>query len=70
MVDPTWSEATGWQRVQMVVALILACIFTVGLFIGGMLILGRGADNLVRYHTDLDVCRKNAPTAYEYHECR
>ena len=69
-MHPTWSEATGWQRLQIVFAVIISIILTVGIFFGAVFVLSNGADNLVRYHNETESCRKNAATPRDYHECR
>jgi hypothetical protein len=67
---PPFRQATWRQRVEMAFGVLIVSVFGVAMFIGAVLLLGRGADNLIRSKVEHDNCLRNATNGYEIRECR
>ena len=65
----TWSEKTWGERAQTVLANMFALVICLGMFIGGLLVLGRSLDGIDRYNAEHHRCLKNATNGLEIERC-
>ncbi len=66
----TWSEKTWNERLQTMLAWVLALVLCLVIFVGGLIILGRSIDGIDRYNAEHRRCLKNATNGYEIEQCR
>lgn len=65
-----WSEKTWNERAQTVVSWALAGAFGVGVFIGGLIMLGQALDGIARYDSEHRSCLQHATNGLEIEQCR
>ena len=64
-----WREKTWGERAQTCVAFVIALVITMGLCVGGLIVIGGALDGLVQMKTQHDTCLKHATNGYEIREC-
>ena len=65
-----WREKTWGERVQTSIAFLIACVIALGMFGGGLMMLGGALDGITHINTQHDSCLKRATNGYEIKKCR
>lgn len=65
-----WSEKTAGERVQTSIAFVIAIVIALGMFGGGLMVLGGAVDGMSRHNVEHDRCLKRATNGYEIRACR
>ena len=66
----TWLEMTWTERGATVLVWIVSSVIGLGMFVGGLLVVGECLDGISRYNTEHDQCLKRATNGYEIKQCR
>lgn len=65
----TWGDQTWGERAKSAISFILAAVIGLGMFVGGILVLGSALDGVDRYNSEHDRCLKQAMNGYEIKRC-
>lgn len=66
-----WDKATWRQRVLIVtVWTVTTAVIIPASFVAGIVIIGMVIEGVAQHNEQLDRCRRQAATPYEYHQCR
>lgn len=69
-IGPPWHIATGWERLGAVCWWLVMAVLGSIMFLGAIVAFGMMIEGIADYRTELDRCRRQADTPYEYHLCR
>ncbi|MCR6734485.1 MAG: hypothetical protein NVV83_10555 [Afipia sp.] len=65
-----WRDLTWGERFETVVVWIAASAFGIALFVGAIILLGSGVDNISQYKSERNSCLQRATNGLEIEECR
>ncbi len=65
-----WRELTWLERCGVVLSWIIATVFCLVLFGGGILVLGGMADGITRHRSERNACLQQATNGLEIEQCR
>ncbi len=66
----SWWEMTWTERGATVLVWAVSSVIGIGMFVGGLLVLGECLDGISRYKSEHDRCLQHATNGYEIRECR